>query len=319
LLLWSLALTGGMGELFLPARHKHLPLLMRPRWVPARHWRLCRGLAAFIALWLADVWRRGPSALGFATPGSTLAKVIVTDVDGTLMDSSHKLPAANRLALRSCMERGMPVVLATGKHCGPWVDALVAEVVGDGLQASSRWTLNAPGVFVQGLLVRDAKGDVVSKQALGSEVVGSCRDAANSRNWTVLAYTEDNRIISNRADPQTQRIEALGEPSVEVGRVDVAVLKMLFLARPEDEGTVRDEVAELVGREASITVAVTGMVEVLPLGASKADGVKVALDMLGVGAGDALSLGDGENDLELLQLVRGAGGMAVAVGTPGLC
>ena len=33
---------------------------------------------------------------------------------------------------------------------GPWVRALLDEVTDAGLPASSAWTLNAPGVFVQG-------------------------------------------------------------------------------------------------------------------------------------------------------------------------
>lgn len=256
-----------------------------------------------------------PSALvAVSPPAHPRRRAVVTDVDGTLMDSAHRLPPANRRALRRCLERGIPVVLATGKHRGPWVKALIAEVVGDGVLAASGWTLNAPGVFVQGLLVCGIDGRVVHRQLLPPRLVQLCGETARAHGWTVLAYTDDDRIVASREDPQLARLTPLQEPAPEVGPVDqVAAHKMLFLASPAEEITVRAAVAAITGEEASLTVAIPGMVEVLPRGASKADGVRVALDLLGVAPGDVLALGDGENDVELLQLVRQAGGTAAAV------
>ncbi|KAJ1478519.1 hypothetical protein T484DRAFT_1817429 [Baffinella frigidus] len=73
------------------------------------------------------------------------------------------------------------------------------------------------------------------------------------------------------------------------------------------------------------------MLEVLPPGCSKATGVVRAAELLGVTLGEAtgvirsaellgvtlgevLAMGDGENDLEMLQMVKAAGGRAVAMG-----
>ena len=44
-----------------------------------------------------------------------MIKLLVTDVDGTLLDDSSSLPALNRKALLECAERGIKVILATGK------------------------------------------------------------------------------------------------------------------------------------------------------------------------------------------------------------
>ena len=50
--------------------------------------------------------------------------------------------------------------------------------------------------------------------------------------------------------------------------------------------------------------------QVLPKGASKAQGVSRVLPLLGVSWGEVLAAGDGENDLEMLE----AAGWAVAMG-----
>ena len=56
------------------------------------------------------------------------------------------------------------------------------------------------------------------------------------------------------------------------------------------------------------------MVEVLPLGCSKADGVRCALELMDLKPGEVLALGDGENDLEMMDFIRSKGGTTVAMG-----
>ncbi|GFH21814.1 uncharacterized protein HaLaN_19184, partial [Haematococcus lacustris] len=52
------------------------------------------------------------------------------------------------------------------------------------------------------------------------------------------------------------------------------------------------------------------MLEVLPMGGSKGEGVQWLLDHMGVQAQHVMALGDGENDIEMLQLA----GLGVAMG-----
>ncbi|CAJ1345603.1 unnamed protein product [Effrenium voratum] len=242
------------------------------------------------------------------------ARAVVTDVDGTLMDSQHRLPAAHLAALRSLMRRNVPVVLATGKHRGPWTQRLIQEVVDHDIQVASPWTLNAPGVFVQGLRVCDASGEVVAARTLAPELLRRCARLAEREAWTLLSYTDADTIASNRPDPETAKIDALGEPPVEVASCEGAkVHKLLFLGRPADEQAIRKAVEAEVGEEASITVAIAGMVEVLPKNSSKADGVRQALEILGIQPREVLALGDGENDVEMMEFIRGAGGLTAAV------
>ena len=63
------------------------------------------------------------------------------------------------------------------------------------------------------------------------------------------------------------------------------------------------------------------MLEVLPPQASKGAGVAALLEHLGRDPRRALAIGDGENDVEMLELVARAGGVAVAMANaraPGL-
>lgn len=59
---------------------------------------------------------------------------------------------------------------------------------------------------------------------------------------------------------------------------------------------------EQLGDSAALTTALSGMLEVLPKGASKAAGVRVVLEKLGVAPENVLAMGDAENDVEMLKL-----------------
>ena len=59
---------------------------------------------------------------------------------------------------------------------------------------------------------------------------------------------------------------------------------------------------ERLSSAATLTRALPGMLEVPPPGASKGAGVRRALQVLGVQPHEVLAMGDGENDLEMLQM-----------------
>ncbi|MBV1781398.1 Cof-type HAD-IIB family hydrolase [Paeniglutamicibacter sp. ABSL32-1] len=84
---------------------------------------------------------------------------------------------------------------------------------------------------------------------------------------------------------------SVGSIAAEIGR-DVAVV----------ENSIADE-----GRH-------TG--ELFRRGVSKADGVAVAIEHLGIGGADTIAFGDGENDLELVAYAEG--GVAIEGSHPGL-
>lgn len=65
---------------------------------------------------------------------------------------------------------------------------------------------------------------------------------------------------------------------------------------------MRPRIEEAVEGEASVTSALAGMLEILPLGASKAAGVEVVLETLGIKKHQVLALGDAENDLQMLKM-----------------
>ncbi|GFH28522.1 uncharacterized protein HaLaN_27028, partial [Haematococcus lacustris] len=65
-------------------------------------------------------------------------KLIVSDVDGTLLNSAQQLTPRVERAVKAAAAAGVPLWVATGKARGPWV----ADVF-------PRLHMTQPGVFLQ--------------------------------------------------------------------------------------------------------------------------------------------------------------------------
>jgi Cof subfamily protein (haloacid dehalogenase superfamily) len=88
------------------------------------------------------------------------------------------------------------------------------------------------------------------------------------------------------------------------------VNKFIIVSTKERIDQIRPQLEQTIGQEATIVQALDYMVEILPPGASKGDGLRRVLAHLQIDPARVMALGDGENDVEMLQLA----GLGVAMG-----
>jgi Cof subfamily protein (haloacid dehalogenase superfamily) len=237
-----------------------------------------------------------------------LISIIASDVDGTLLNSQQQLTEGVERAVRSAAEAGVPLIVATGKARGPWVPEVLP-----------RLGLELPGVFLQGLLITDKHGNILHSRSLPDDVVLSCIQLAADLGITLTAYCND-RIFCKEIDEHTNRLLWYKEPTPEpIGDLESHLLgkietqKLIFMAGQPIIDMVRPKIEAALAGRATCTTALSGMLEVLPLGASKGAGVQWLLKHLGLSPAGLLACGDGENDIEMLQLAA----VGVAMGNAG--
>ena len=240
-----------------------------------------------------------------APPGATPPiKLIISDVDGTLLNSSQQLTKRVEQAIAKVETAGVRFLLATGKARGPWYEAIKHRI--------------GPckhGVFLQGLAVYDDRGNLIYQRTLEIDVIRDVVALADSAGLTVTSYC-GQRILASKVNNQTDRLKFYKEPDVEaVGFLpdalkDISTHKLIFMGDQSVIDRIRPEAEALFKGRASLTTALEGMLEVLPLNASKGHGVEWLLNHLKVDPVNVMALGDGENDIEMLKLV----GLGVAMG-----
>ena len=229
--------------------------------------------------------------------------LIATDIDGTLLTSHHELTPRTEKALRAALDRGIRIVFATGK-----TRAATREL-------TNHLGLKMPGVYVQGLVIYDENDSVVHQQLLDEAILREVLDFSKETDYELMAYS-GMTIFAQQNGPYTQRMVRYHEPmpTVLASMHDLIgatpINKIQFFDTAERIAEVKKVIVPLMAERAVITMPTYEILEVLPLGASKGAGLKHLLDILHIDPANVLALGDGENDIEMLEMA----GFGVAMG-----
>ena len=258
-------------------------------------------------------------------------RAIASDVDGTLLKSDCTLHSITRAAMLEAIavaqsssnddEDGDETRINNNKTSSlqyffPATGKTRAGVMNSVGPDVAEMLSKLPGVFVQGLYCVDGTGKVVFEQKLPFEWndgLGDVEDLIHDQGLTVLAvdgdvlYTTDKSYNANPHHldlvvSQWEDARPIVIPSIS--GYDKGFHKLLAMADTSEEIDVfRPQWEELARRfGATVTQSVPTMLELLPPNSGKAVGVRELCKALGIDVSTQLmAIGDGENDLELLQ------------------
>lgn len=225
------------------------------------------------------------------------------DLDGTLLNSEHTISPRTEATLRRAMHQGIHVVIATGRP------RYTSQAIID------RLGLTTPGVFLQGLTVYDGTGALLHESLMDPAIAQIVADFSDRTGYTTLVYNSQT-ILTRKRDALTAIMQQYHEQAPdEIGPLAalpgaVPISKFVFIAPPERIGAIREELKPFVNGSASLLQSTPWLLEALPPGSSKGAGLRWLLDYMGIHPGHVLAIGDGENDLEMIELA----GIGVAVG-----
>ena len=244
---------------------------------------------------------------------SSEIKLLCLDMDGTLLDSKSQVLPSSVEALRMAIDRGVQVILATGKARPAAIKALDNVGLSEDVIVGTK----TPGIFLQGLQVYGRNGCVLGGGALDMSIVKNVLSYAVENDVSVTCFLGDECVTPK----VTKELEELHfryyEPYPQVLSIDdiiqgPSVCKMLLMQDPESIKILRgymDQQLELTS--AGTMQAVDTMLEIVPRGYNKGTALQVLLNHLDdVESHHVMAIGDGENDL---QMIQGAG-IGVAMG-----
>lgn len=231
-------------------------------------------------------------------------RLIAIDVDGTLLTSTHTLSPRVRQAVRAARASGLHVALATGKLLRS-VASLVREL-----------NLDGPQITCNGTVIADAQGGppLASWPLEGaalSQALSAVRAADPSLG--IAWYTADAIYTDAAPGPLDTILDAYHEPALvrvaALGAEAPAPVKLLVTGSPERLAVLRAAVTPRLDGVAQVVTTTPDFLEFFSLQASKGAALRVVMDQLGLRPEETLALGDGENDITLLD----AAGIGVAM------
>lgn len=230
----------------------------------------------------------------------TLPALIACDVDGTLFDDDEKISPRTRAAIRAAVAAGAQFVVATGRPprwIRPVVDALGFAPI---------------SVCANGAVIYDAATDrVLSTRTLAVDTLAELAEVATRViPGAGLAVERIGESAHDTATPQFVSSPGyehawLNPDNTEVSIQDLLsapAIKLLIRRSGARSDDMAAELAKHIGVEADITYSTNnGLIEVVPLGTSKATGIDEIARPLEIAAEDVVAFGDMPNDLPMLR------------------
>ncbi|MDD2956203.1 MAG: Cof-type HAD-IIB family hydrolase [Oscillospiraceae bacterium] len=225
-------------------------------------------------------------------------KLLVLDLDGTLTNSQKVITPATRAALDKAMEKGVKVVLASGRPTYGIVP-LAREL---DLAHKGGYILSFNG----GRITDCQSGEVIYERVLSAEKAGELYDLSQKYKVNIMTY-EDENIITEKPDDQyvelESRINKMNIKKVESFRAHVTfpVNKCLMVEDGDYLGEVEKKVKAAVGDELSVCRSEAFFLEIMPKNIDKAYSLGKLLEHLGMTKDEMICCGDGFNDKSMIE------------------
>ncbi|MFF4224602.1 HAD family hydrolase [Streptomyces abikoensis] len=236
-------------------------------------------------------------------------RLIATDLDGTLLRSDDTVSERTRAALASATAAGAAHIVVTGRtvawtrHILDALDYRGLAVCGQGAQV-----YHAGEHRLLTSVTLDRRLAALALAKIEAEV-GPLRLAASRDGMDGDVLVGPGYRLQEGPLPVV--------PINEASELWAAPLNKVYLQHPTLDDDALAEVARAVaGGFVGVTMAGSGIVELLPLGLSKATGLSLAARRLGVKAADTIAFGDMPNDVPMFGWA--AHGVAMANAHPEL-
>lgn len=234
-------------------------------------------------------------------------RVLVLDIDGTLTNSKKEITDATKRALRQAQERGVKVVLASGRPT-PGIVPLADELE---LGRFGGFILSFNGAVVTNYQTKE----VVFETTLPLSEIPSLYKSSQEYGVSIVTY-KDDAIITENVDNEYVSIEARINkmPVVEVDdfvkTVTKPVTKCLMVGDGDYMAQVEKQVNELFGDRLNVYRSEPFFLEIMPRNVDKAYSLGKLLEHLGMTKEEMVACGDGFNDLSMIKYA----GLGVAMG-----
>jgi len=227
-------------------------------------------------------------------------RLLVTDVDGTLLDSCSRLPEENKKAVFRCHDRGIGVVLATGKTIYG-IRGLVKEL-----------EIKLPQITIHGAVSYDAKENILDASTIRPDLYFEVIKTIKQRGHPVFTATPDGILYCDKKNTRSRIMEDIGEKIVMVKSLETEELAnssvcMSVLIEESDplEGILRERFL----KDLQLVRSGKFFFDLLNKDSTKGKALTKLTKDLGFNKEEIAAIGDSYNDLSLFEI----SGLKIAV------
>ncbi len=235
-------------------------------------------------------------------------KLLVLDVDGTLLNNAKEISKRTLASLLKVQQMGIRIVLASGRPTYGLLPLAKTLELG-----------NYGGFIVSynGCQIINAQnGEILFERRINPEMLPYLEKKARKNGFAIFTYHDDTILTNSpknehiRYEAQLNNLRIISEEEFSIA-VDFAPCKCMLVSDDEDALTgLEEHWKRRLNGALDVFRSEPYFLEVVPCGIDKANALGVLLEQLGVTREEVVAIGDGVCDVTMLQIA----GMGVAMG-----
>jgi len=219
-------------------------------------------------------------------------KLIVADIDGTLLNHEHCITHYTKQTVSQLIEAGYEFMLASGRH---FEDVyLISKQLG----------IEAGVISSNGARVHDSSGRLVYEDYIPAHRVKTVLDISRGFEVHRNVYQGDLWLVEepHEALLAIHHLSGFEYQFQDFSEIDCQHIDNIYFNAPNDVLLkLEAELKKVLGKDLHITFTSAEYLEVMNMGVSKGHALDMVMQQKGLVAEQVMAFGDGLNDVELLQ------------------
>ncbi len=233
-------------------------------------------------------------------------KLIATDLDETLISHDHTITQENKDAIQKAIDKGVKIVLATGRGFETVQHTLKDLGLND---KAGEYVISFNG----GALTENKDNTLLELVPLKRELAEEIFTKGKEYGDCIHVYTKDKVYVFNMTDEERDyldgRMPVIETDETNLDFIDDDIIKLLFVNTDFDYLKSIENDLSYLRDDVDVSYSAQRYIEFNPKGITKGKGLSDLCDLIGIDLKDTIAIGDNFNDLPMIQ----AAGLGVGV------
>ncbi|WP_278035109.1 Cof-type HAD-IIB family hydrolase [Flavobacterium nitratireducens] len=221
-------------------------------------------------------------------------KMLVLDMDDTLLNDDHIISEENRAMLAKAKEKGVKIILASGRP----TPAMIEYARDLGLMDSYMISFN-------GAVITDLKNDeVIFEQSLTQEQIHNLYDYSKEKKTHIITYLDGKVVSETHSEYIDVEVNITGLEHEVVPnfkeRVQTSAIKCILLEEPSYLKEVEADL-KVAMPHLSVCMSKPFFLEAAQTGIDKGASVKFLAEKLNIDQAEVIAVGNAGNDLSMIE------------------
>lgn len=222
---------------------------------------------------------------------------VFSDIDGTLLNSKHRISLKTEIAIKKLEEKAIPFVIVSARSPSGIYPIL------------NRYQLHCPIISYSGALILNANHDVLYHKGIEKDEARKILQYIEERQFDLswCLYSFDEWVVKSRNDPRIMREENIVEATSIEGTIESIsssiVHKILCICNPDKILEIEEDLKKQFP-QFSIVKSSPILLEIMQTGITKATAIQEFCKIENYSLEDTIAFGDNYNDVEMLNEVH---------------